>query len=465
MNIDVELIEKVVKKVLNDVETGSSESEYGYGIFDTMDEAIEASAKAQKEYMNHSMADRQRYVEGIREVVCTKENLEYMSKLAVEESGMGAYEYKVIKNRLAAVKSPGVEDLTTEALSGDDGLTLVEYCPFGVIGAIAPTTNPTETVICNSIAMLAGGNTVVFSPHPRSKGVSIWLIKKLNAKLEELGAPRNLIVTVKEPSIENTNIMMNHPKVRMLVATGGPGIVKAVMSTGKKAIGAGAGNPPVVVDETADIEKAAKDIVNGCSFDNNLPCIAEKEVVAVSSVVDELMHYMLTENDCYLASKEEQDKLTSVVLAGGKLNRKCVGRDAKTLLSMIGVNAPANIRCIIFEGPKEHPLITTELMMPILGVVRARDFDDAVEQAVWLEHGNRHSAHIHSKNIDNITKYAKAIDTAILVKNAPSYAALGFGGEGYCTFTIASRTGEGLTCASTFTKRRRCVMADSLCIR
>ena len=465
MNIDVELIEKVVKKVLNDVETGSSESEYGYGIFDTMDEAIEASAKAQKEYMNHSMADRQRYVEGIREVVCTKENLEYMSKLAVEESGMGAYEYKVIKNRLAAVKSPGVEDLTTEALSGDDGLTLVEYCPFGVIGAIAPTTNPTETVICNSIAMLAGGNTVVFSPHPRSKGVSIWLIKKLNAKLEELGAPRNLIVTVKEPSIENTNIMMNHPKVRMLVATGGPGIVKAVMSTGKKAIGAGAGNPPVVVDETADIEKAAKDIVNGCSFDNNLPCIAEKEVVAVSSVVDELMHYMLTENDCYLASKEEQDKLTEVVLAGGKLNRKCVGRDAKTLLSMIGVNAPANTRCIIFEGPKEHPLITTELMMPILGIVRARDFDDAVEQAVWLEHGNRHSAHIHSKNIDNITKYAKAIDTAILVKNGPSYSALGFGGEGYCTFTIASRTGEGLTSASTFTKRRRCVMSDSLCIR
>ena len=465
MNIDVELIEKVVKKVLNDVETGSCESEYGYGIFDTMDEAIEASAKAQKEYMNHSMADRQRYVEGIREVVCTKENLEYMSKLAVEESGMGAYEYKVIKNRLAAVKSPGVEDLTTEALSGDDGLTLVEYCPFGVIGAIAPTTNPTETVICNSIAMLAGGNTVVFSPHPRSKGVSIWLIKKLNAKLEELGAPRNLIVTVKEPSIENTNIMMNHPKVRMLVATGGPGIVKAVMSTGKKAIGAGAGNPPVVVDETADIEKAAKDIVNGCSFDNNLPCIAEKEVVAVSSVVDELMHYMLTENDCYLASKEEQDKLTSVVLAGGKLNRKCVGRDAKTLLSMIGVNAPANTRCIIFEGPKEHPLITTELMMPILGIVRAKDFDDAVEQAVWLEHGNRHSAHIHSKNVDNITKYAKAIDTAILVKNGPSYSALGFGGEGFCTFTIASRTGEGLTSASTFTKRRRCVMTDSLCIR
>ena len=259
--------------------------------------------------------------------------------------------------------------------------------------------------------------------------------------------------------------MMKHKDIHLIAATGGPGVVTAVLSSGKRGIGAGAGNPPALVDATADIRKAAQDIVNGCTFDNNLPCIAEKEVVAVSSVVDELMHYMLTENDCYLASKEEQDKLTEVVLAGGKLNRKCVGRDAKTLLSMIGVNAPANTRCIIFEGPKEHPLITTELMMPILGIVRAKDFDDAVEQAVWLEHGNRHSAHIHSKNVDNITKYAKAIDTAILVKNGPSYSALGFGGEGYCTFTIASRTGEGLTSASTFTKRRRCVMSDSLCIR
>ena len=207
------------------------------------------------------------------------------------------------------------------------------------------------------------------------------------------------------------------------------------------------------------------------TFEKEKESLSKSDAVALKTrevqLVEEIAQHskILAEKNKFLASKEEQDKLTEVVLAGGKLNRKCVGRDARTLLSMIGVNAPANIRCIVFEGPKEHPLITTELMMPILGVVRARDFDDAVEQAVWLEHGNRHSAHIHSKNIDNITKYAKAIDTAILVKNAPSYAALGFGGEGYCTFTIASRTGEGLTCASTFTKRRRCVMADSLCIR
>ena len=231
-------------------------------------------------------------------------------------------------------------------------------------------------------------------------------------------------------------------------------MVTAVLSSGKRAIGAGAGNPPALVDETADIAKAARDIINGCTFDNNLPCIAEKEVVALDSICDELMDRFINENGCFLADKEIQDRLTDTVITPkGALNRKCVGRDARTLLSMVGVNVDAGIRCIVFEGQKEHPLIATELMMPILGVVRVKDFDEGVEAALWLEHGNRHSAHIHSKNVDRITQYARALDTAILVKNGPSYATLGFGGEGYPTFTIASRTGDGLTSASTFTKR------------
>ena len=394
--------------------------------------------------------EREKIITSIRKKI--KENAEVLARMGVDETGMGNVGDKILKHHLVADKTPGTEDITTTAWSGDRGLTLIEMGPFGVIGAITPCTNPSETILCNTIGMLAGGNTVVFNPHPQAIKTSIYAINLLNEASLEAGGPDNIAVTVEHPTLETSNIMMKHKDIPLIAATGGPGVVTAVLSSGKRGIGAGAGNPPAVVDDTADIRKAAQDIVNGCTF-------------AVSSVVDELMHYLITENDCYLASKEEQDKLTSVVLQGGKLNRKCVGRDARTLLSMIGVNAPANIRCIVFEGPKEHPLIATELMMPILGVVRAKDFDDAVEQAVWLEHGNRHSAHIHSKNIDNITKYAKAIDTAILVKNAPSYAALGFGGEGYCTFTIASRTGEGLTSASTFTKRRRCVMSDSLCIR
>ena len=464
--VDEKQVSEIVKNVIAGMDISSFDNKPArkqLGVFDTMEEAIAACNKAYTTFRHYNKEQRENIIKEIRRL--THEEAEPMAKLAVEDTKMGNVYHKILKHHLVADKTLGTSDLETRALSGDRGLTLVKMAPFGIIGAITPSTNPSCTVICNSICMLAGGNGVIFNPHPHAKRISAYAVDLVNRAILAAGGPENIVCTVKEPTRETSAKMVNDPSVRMLVATGGPGVVTAVLSSGKRGIGAGAGNPPAVVDETADVRKAAQDIVNGCTFDNNLPCIAEKEVVAVSSVVDELMHYMLTENDCYLASKEEQDKLTEVVLAGGKLNRKCVGRDARTLLSMIGVNAPANIRCIIFEGPKEHPLITTELMMPILGIVRAKDFDDAVEQAVWLEHGNRHSAHIHSKNVDNITKYAKAIDTAILVKNGPSYSALGFGGEGYCTFTIASRTGEGLTSASTFTKRRRCVMADSLCIR
>ncbi len=454
-----DIVRAVVAKLqLSDGDTGSKK-----GIFQQMDEAVAAARESQKYIRRMSMDQREQIISGIRKKTC--ENAEILARMGVEETGMGNVPHKILKHQLVAEKTPGTEDIQTTAWSGDRGLTLVEMGPFGVIGAITPCTNPSETIICNTIGMIAGGNTVVFNPHPAAVKTSQFAIDMLNRASIEAGGPDHIACTVAKPTLESSNIMMKHPDIQLIVATGGPGVVTAVLSSGRRGIGAGAGNPPVLVDETADLRKAAEDIVNGCTFDNNLPCIAEKEVVAVESIISELMHYMVTEQGCYLASSEEADRLASVVLTPEGLNRKCVGRDAKTLLSMIGVPVSDNIRCIIFKGEKEHPLIAEELMMPVLGIVRAKDFDDAVEKAVWLEHGNRHSAHIHSKNIDHITKYARAVDTAILVKNAPSYAALGFGGEGYCTFTIASRTGEGLTSASTFTKRRRCVMSDSLCIR
>ena len=462
MSVNEKMVQDIVQEVVAKMQI-SSDVAGKKGVFSDMNEAIEASKKTQKIVARMSMDQREAIISNIRQKI--RENAEILARMGVEETGMGNVGHKILKHQLVAEKTPGTEDITTTAWSGDRGLTLIEMGPFGVIGAITPCTNPSETVLCNTIGMLAGGNTVVFNPHPAAIKTSIYAVNLINEASVEVGGPDNIAVTVDHPTMETSDIMMKHKDIHLIAATGGPGVVTAVLSSGKRGIGAGAGNPPALVDETADIRKAAEDIVNGCTFDNNLPCIAEKEIVAVDSIADELLHYMVNEQGCYMISKEEQDALTEVVLKGGRLNRKCVGRDAKTLLGMIGITVPDNIRCITFEGPKEHPLIAEELMMPILGVVRAKDFDDAVEQAVWLEHGNRHSAHIHSKNVDNITKYAKAIDTAILVKNGPSYAALGFGGEGYCTFTIASRTGEGLTSASTFTKRRRCVMTDSLCIR
>ena len=457
-----QLVEDIVKEVIAKMQLEMPVTKQ-LGVFTDMNKAIEAAKEAQAIVRNMSMDQRERIISIIRKK--THEQAEMFAHMGVEETGMGNVGHKILKHHLVAEKTPGTEDITTTAWSGDRGLTLVEMGPFGVIGAITPCTNPSETVLCNAMGMIAGGNTVVFNPHPQAIKTSIQAIQLINEASLEAGGPVNVAVTVEKPTLATSDIMMKHKDIHLIAATGGPGVVTAVLSSGKRDIGAGAGNPPVVVDETADIKKAAQDIINGCTFDNNLPCIAEKEVVAVDSIMDELMEYMIQEQGCYLASKEEQDQLSATVMTAKGLNRKCVGKSAKVLLEMIGVTVTDAIRCIIFEGPKEHPLIAEELMMPILGIVRAKDFEDAVEKAVWLEHGNRHSAHIHSKNVDHITTYAKAIDTAIIVKNGPSYSALGFGGEGYCTFTIASRTGEGLTSAKSFTKSRRCVMSDSLCIR
>lgn len=467
MNVDLNLVEKLVQKVMEQVDANQELTTAGdWGIFATMDEAINAAEAAQRKYLSCSMADRAKYVQVIRDVALKKENLEYMSQATVDETGMGGYEYKITKNILAATKTPGVEDLTTEALSGDDGLTLVEYSPFGVIGAITPTTNPTETVICNSIGMLAAGNSVVFSPHPRAKNVTIFLIKALNKALAEAGAPANLIVTVAEPSIENTNAMMKNPKVRMLVATGGPSIVRTVLSSGKKAIGAGAGNPPVVVDETANIEKAAKDIVNGCSFDNNLPCIAEKEIIAVDDIADYLIFNMKKHGAYEIKDKATIDKLVELVTKDGKGPKtEFVGKSAQYILSKVGINVGPEIKVILMEADEFHPFVQEELMMPILPLVRVKDVDMAIDMAVRVEHGFRHTAIMHSRNVEKLTKMGKLIQTTIFVKNGPSYAGIGVGGMGHTTFTIAGPTGEGLTSAKSFARKRRCVLVDGLSVR
>ena len=467
MNVDLNLVEKLVQKVMEQVDANQELTTAGdWGIFATMDEAINAAEAAQRKYLSCSLADRAKYVQVIRDVALKKENLEYMSQATVDETGMGGYEYKITKNILAATKTPGVEDLTTEALSGDDGLTLIEYSPFGVIGAITPTTNPTETVICNSIGMLAAGNAVVFSPHPRAKNVTIFLIKALNKALAEAGAPANLIVTVAEPSIENTNAMMKNPKVRMLVATGGPSIVRTVLSSGKKAIGAGAGNPPVVVDETANIEKAAKDIIDGCSFDNNLPCIAEKEIIAVDDIADYLIFNMKKHGAYEIKDKATIEKLVELVTKNGKGPKtEFVGKSAQYILDKIGIQVGPEIKVILMEADEFHPFVQEELMMPILPLVRVKDVDMAIDMAVRVEHGFRHTAIMHSRNVDKLTKMAKLIQTTIFVKNGPSYAGIGVGGMGHTTFTIAGPTGEGLTSAKSFARKRRCVLVGGFDIR
>lgn len=467
MTIDAAQIEAVIRKVLAAVPaTETQEHVDGDGVFADMETAIDAAAAAAAAFRRCSMAERRRYVAAIREVMLKPENLDHMAAQAVIETGMGDVAHKYLKNKFAAENTPGVEDLETSAWSGDDGLTTVEYSAYGVIGAITPTTNPTETIICNSIGMIAAGNSVVFSPHPRARRLSIWQVRELNRALRAAGAPDNLIVTVAKPSLEATNKMIAHPAVQMLVATGGPGIVKTVLSSGKKAIGAGAGNPPVVVDSTADLEHAAKCIVDGASFDNNLPCTAEKECIAVESIVD-LLKFNMVKAGAYEATADEVAKMERLVLNEKRTGPDTgwVGKPAAEILREIGVEPPVGVRLIICEVAAEHPFVVHELMTPILGIIRVPDVDAAIELAVELEHGNRHTAVMHSRDVKMLTKMGREIQTTIFVKNGPSFNGIGIGGEGYSTFTIAGPTGEGLTRTRNFARTRRCVLVNDLNVR
>lgn len=457
--IDEKYISRIVESVIQNIDVTPSKNLKG--VFDTMEEALEAVSKAYVQYKSYTVEQREKMIAEIRKL--TLAEAEVMAKLGVEETGMGRVSDKVIKHQLVANKTPGTEDLEPRVKTGDQGLTLIEMAPFGVIGSITPSTNPSETVICNSIGMIAGGNAVVFNPHPNAKRIANYAVDLVNRGILAAGGPENLVVSVKNPTMDTSNTMVKSPIVRMLVATGGPGVVKMLLSSGKKAIGAGAGNPPVIVDDTADIEKAASDIVKGASFDNNLPCIAEKECFVFNSVADQLIAGM-QKSGAYLIKGADIDKLVKVALIekDGKfgINKKWVGKDARLFLKELGIDADP--RLIICETDEKHPFVQVEMMMPILPIVRVLNIEDAIMMAVKAEHGNRHSAHIHSKNVDRLTAFARAVETTIFVKNAPSYAGIGAGGEGHTTFTIAGPTGEGLTSARSFTRQRRCVMADGL---
>jgi acyl-CoA reductase-like NAD-dependent aldehyde dehydrogenase len=258
---------------------------------------------------------------------------------------------------------------------------------------------------------------------------------------------------------------MEHKDIRILVVTGGEAVVNVAMRSGKKVIAAGPGNPPVIVDESADMEKAAFDIVKGASFDNNILCIAEKEVFVLESVADFLMAQM-QKRSCYKAFKFDIDKIQKMVLEidnQGKYvpNKKFIGKDANFILKSCGINVNEDYRLIILEVSGEHPFVSTEMLMPILPIVRVKSLDEAIEKALKAENGYKHTAIMHSENVSNLTKVARALDTTIFVKNAPSYAGLGIEGEGYTTLTIATPTGEGLTSAKNFVRSRRCTLSGA----
>ena len=436
----------------------------GEGVFDTVDACVDAATEAFVNLGSASLSKRDEIIAAIRATM--RVHGDELAKLAWGETGLGRYEDKILKNKLVTEKTPGTEALRPETTTGDNGLTLMEWAPFGVIGAITPTTNPTSTIICNSIGMLAAGNSVVFNVHPGAVRCSMATVRVINRAIVGAGGPANLVTAVGKPTIESATELMHHKGINLLVVTGGPGVVQAAMKSGKRSVSAGPGNPPVVVDETADIAKAGRDIVFGAGFDNNIICVDEKEVFVVASVADELIASMKA-NGAYLVGQAEMARLEKEIFAEnrgprthGVINKDLVGKNAGEILGRIGVTAGPEVRLIIADVPEDHPLVWTEQLMPVLPIVRVPDVDRAIALAREAEHGFGHSASMHSRNIEALSRMARVINTSIFVKNGPIVAGLGTGGEGHTSFTIASPTGEGLTYPVSFSRRRRCVMVD-----
>ncbi len=453
MSLNGQDIKKIVEETMQQL---CNSSEF---LFEDANDAVRSAKESQKVLGKMTLEQRGKLIAKMREVAL--ENKVYLAELAHNETGYGSVEHKILKNELAANKTPGVEDLRTNAYSGDNGLTIVEYAPYGVIGSITPSTNPTSTIINNSISMIASGNAVVYNPHPAAKKCSQEAMRLMNEAIISAGGPATLITSVVKPSLQSGQVIMNHKDIKILSVTGGEAVVEVAMKTGKKVIAAGPGNPPVIVDNTANINQAAKDIVDGASFDNNVLCVAEKEVFAFSDIADSLMAGM-EQNGAKRIYGDEIDKVVKTVLVNkdGKyvINRDFVGKPAVHILREAGVSFSGSPRLVIAEVTADHPFVWVEMLMPVLGIVRVNSIESAIDHAIAAEQGCQHSAMIHSTNIKNLSMAASAMNTTIFVKNAPSYSGLGFGGEGYTTLTIATPTGEGLTSAISFTRARRCVL-------
>ena len=438
-----------------------------HGLFSDPNDAIEASRTAFEELQTRTIAERKEILAIIRRIVI-EQSVE-LGTLEFNETKIGRLEHKIDKLIGLGKNAPGTEFLKSEVFSGDHGLTVIEFSPFGVIGAVSPVTHSLPTIANNAINMVASGNTLVVNPHPSGKKIAAEGVRRFNEAILKAHGIDNLISVIVEPTMQTADVIFKHPQVNLLVVTGGPGVAKAAMSQAKRAIVAGPGNPPVVVDETADLDRAARCIIAGAYYDNNLLCLAEKEVFVVETVFEAMLKAMERAGAVRLNAAETDAMTRCGIVQTGEgaarhdvPSREFLGKDARILAAGIGKNIAEDIPLLFGETDESNPFVTVEQMMPFLPFVRVRDVDEGIALAKKYEHGFRHTAIIHTNNVRNMTKMGKAMDTTIFVKNGPSVAGNGGGGEGWSSFSIAGPTGEGITTPLTFTRQRRCALIDSL---
>ena len=439
-----------------------------YGVFATADEACGAAQEAFLQLKQGGIAARRKIEEIVKAMA--EKNAEQWGKIEFEETKIGRLDHKIAKLGLIKLV-PGVDWLRPDARSGDHGITLEEYTPFGVVGAITPSTHSIPTLSGNIVNICAAGNSVVFNAHPSAARCAAVAVRAYNEAIYRETGIENVVCIIEKPSLDSFNALCKNEFTRLLLVTGGPMVVKAAMQTGKRAICAGPGNPPVFVDDTCCPTRAAKAIISGAAFDNNLLCIGEKQVFVLEQVADKLMQKM-SENGAVKLNPSQLEKLTKAAFtitpgqgggcAQAHTNKDYIGKDPSFLAQAAGINLPSGTQLLFGETDAMHPFVQEEQMMPMIPIVRVKSVEEGIERSLQSEHNYKHTAIIHSHDVENITAMARALDTTLFVKNGPSPAGLGLGGEGYLSFSIATPTGEGITNPRTFTRVRRCVMVDNL---
>ncbi|MBN1394637.1 MAG: aldehyde dehydrogenase EutE [Pirellulales bacterium] len=475
MQIDETLVRDVVEQVVARLNVGGNgdgraaavRAEERFGLFTDVNRAVAAARDAFERLSRRTIEDRRRIIDRIRRIAI--DQAVELGTMEMEETRRGRLKHKIEKIETIGRIAPGVEFMRSEVFSGDHGLAVVEHAPFGVIAAVTPVTHSLPTVTGNAINMLAAGNTVVFNPHPNGQRVAAEGVRRFNEAIHRDLGIDNLMCVIVEPTIESANELFRHPDVSLILVTGGPGVARAALQQPKRAVVAGPGNPPVVVDETADLDRAARSIILGAAYDNNLLCTAEKQVFAVEAVFERLMAAMENAGAARLREAEINTLTREAIVSVGEgaerhdaPQRDFIGRDAAVLAKAAGRKVAEGVELLFGETVEANPFVPVEQMMPFVPFVRCRDVDEAIEMAIRSEHGFRHTSIIHSNNVRNMTRMGKALDTTLFIKNGASLAGLGVGGEGYCSFSIAGPTGEGVTTPLTFTRERRCSMIDDL---
>lgn len=413
------------------------------GIYEDYNIAVAQAKVAQKKLIELSLTTRINILQAIRKEI--RQNAESLSHFSLNEVKMGNLEGKISKHLLVANKTLGIEYLQENNID--------VFNPFGVILSFIPSTNSSETISDHTIGIIAAGNSGVFCPNPRALQTCKKVIHLLNSTIIEAGGPENLVTLVDAPRRSIINDLIQHPSIKLVVATGSSGIINTVLDSGKRAICAGSGNPPVIIDEDADLALAAESIIKSVSFDFNILCVSEKEAFVLETVYEQFISIM-KEKDAYLLTEQQANDLCEILFIDYHSNEKnkivkkeFVGQSPQTLLEAIGIIPSENIRLLIAETSADHPLVTTECLLPLLPIVSVSNINEAIAHSVIVEGGRNHSAAIYTNNPQNAQKFRSLMPTTAFAVNQSPLDSFPY----FCC-TIATKTGEGLVCAKDFVK-------------